>query len=609
MTRSAIRSGVVLLAALLTASLPAAAADSFYEDLLRSGKGALLDGRLDEAALELEIACFGFLDEPALLGEGLSHLALAQSRRGEAQALSAVIERLISLEEAHGGYSKANLDAATRSDVERLLGEQVPLDRLAALDAFQSLAERKDLEALMATDPETRRRTLEQRLIENPEDVQSLQLLADLELSAGNAAAALPRLDALVALSGGDTGSICRRFEAATQAGACDLVSQDLDSCPNDATTPEAAPQVLSCLIERSETERANLWVASLDPALRSTGKVRKLERQLERQITQQARAAERLAEADEQAPESVDPVVESPESEQIAEAATPTPQVTPAPRTMTAPQIEPMAEAETVDACAGLREAAKRNLCDELAPDNPECSDTLAEPKVARAVTECLVRAERWSDALGFLDGLPIQVSGLPKLRKLERQATRGLEKSVAESEASAAAEAPPSEATLSAAGPTLSSSPAAVEPEAEETAPISDPEPTAATAAPADELRSLRRQLNKANTTQELGTAYGAAVRFAREYPESSEAQFLAAEAAYRASQWDQAIRLFDAGGDPDATQPLLLFYKAVALFESGDAATARTYLERALPHLQKTAFVRAYEERIQAAARGAG
>jgi tetratricopeptide (TPR) repeat protein len=134
-------------------------------------------------------------------------------------------------------------------------------------------------------------------------------------------------------------------------------------------------------------------------------------------------------------------------------------------------------------------------------------------------------------------------------------------------------------------------------------------EPAAEAATAPPDDQLRALRRQLGRAATTQELALAVSGAVELAESYPASPAAQFLAAEAAYRTARWGEAVRFFEAGGDPDGSQPLLLFYKAVALFELGEADAALAYLERALPKLRKTDFVKSYAERIQAAAENAG
>ena len=79
----------------------------------------------------------------------------------------------------------------------------------------------------------------------------------------------------------------------------------------------------------------------------------------------------------------------------------------------------------------------------------------------------------------------------------------------------------------------------------------------------------------------------------------PASAEAQLLAAEIAYRARRFEEAVRYFDRGGEPPAGRPDLLFYRAVALYESGRRADAAEVLERALPSLRRTPFVEEIEE----------
>ena len=436
------------------------AADPFYIELLETGKQALRNGTPGEAALDLEIACFGFLDEPMLLADGLSHLALAQSRSGDDEGLGATLERLLTLEEGHRAYSEADIAAGTRNAVEQILAGELPAERLAEIEAFRPLAKRAELVALTAMGPDERRRVLTERLARDPDDVRSLQLLADLEVAEGNAAAALPHLDALVALSGGEPATVCRRFQAAIDAGDCSTSLGDLEACPEEARRVELAPRILQCMLDGDALERASRWAASLEPDVRSSAKTRRLVKQLDRRLA----AAERAASAT------------------IAET-----------------------------------DGAGHPEGDDIEPE--EDGDTAAAPEPATPA-------------------------------------------------------------------------------DAQSQAPVPDQRPSA------EQLRAARRQLEQARSSSDLGQALAVTAELADTYPDSAEAQFLAAEAAYRAAQWETAVRRFDAGGDPDTTQPLLLFYKAVALFETGDVTRAADYLQRALPHVRKTPFVRSYTEKIMAA-----
>jgi hypothetical protein len=81
----------------------------------------------------------------------------------------------------------------------------------------------------------------------------------------------------------------------------------------------------------------------------------------------------------------------------------------------------------------------------------------------------------------------------------------------------------------------------------------------------------------------------------------PAAREAQFLAAEIAYRLSLWNDALRYFERGGDPGVEQPERLFYLAVCLYETGDLEGAARTLRRCLPRIKRTPFVQSYASKI--------
>ncbi len=131
--------------------------------------------------------------------------------------------------------------------------------------------------------------------------------------------------------------------------------------------------------------------------------------------------------------------------------------------------------------------------------------------------------------------------------------------------------------------------------------------PPAAAAPAAPAPltpaELAKLAqaRQLLASSSPDDLGRALTLAREVADARPAAREAQHLAGEAAYRSARWREAATYFRRGGDPGDTQPELLFYLAVALYESGDRDAAATVLERSLPNLERTPYVDSYAKRI--------
>jgi hypothetical protein len=160
---------------------------------------------------------------------------------------------------------------------------------------------------------------------------------------------------------------------------------------------------------------------------------------------------------------------------------------------------------------------------------------------------------------------------------------------------------EAPPAaaEASLPAAGtPQAAAAPAAT--------PTATPPPPPRQLSAADEsaFARVRAQLAGATSPADVERAYTTAVQLAGRYPDEPRVQHLAAESAYRSSRWQEAVRHFRQGGDPGEDQPLLLFYLAVALWESGDHAAAADVLQRCDGRLRQTPFVEAYRRKILAA-----
>ncbi|HVR96934.1 MAG TPA: hypothetical protein VMW27_09985 [Thermoanaerobaculia bacterium] len=112
---------------------------------------------------------------------------------------------------------------------------------------------------------------------------------------------------------------------------------------------------------------------------------------------------------------------------------------------------------------------------------------------------------------------------------------------------------------------------------------------------------IAEVRRLLAGDGKSRDLKRAFELAREIADAHAGLQEVQHLAAEAAYRLSRWRDAAAYFRRGGEPGADQPELLFYMAVALYESGDKAAAAAALQRSLPNLQRTPYVDAYAKKI--------
>lgn len=110
-------------------------ADDFYLVRLQAGKAEAAAGRHYEAIEDFRIASFGFLDQPALLAEGLSRLALSQAAAGKNDDVDATLRRFVEIERRYGGWAQADLDAATRAAVTALVGKRLGPDAAKVLAA------------------------------------------------------------------------------------------------------------------------------------------------------------------------------------------------------------------------------------------------------------------------------------------------------------------------------------------------------------------------------------------------------------------------------------------------------------------------------------------
>jgi len=130
---------------------------------------------------------------------------------------------------------------------------------------------------------------------------------------------------------------------------------------------------------------------------------------------------------------------------------------------------------------------------------------------------------------------------------------------------------------------------------------APANPPAPRPLTDSERKQLDQARQLLGEPRPSKELRQAFELARSVADSHPDSKEAQHLAAEGAYRISRWSDAALYFRRGGDPGEEEPERLFYMAVSLYESGDAAAAATAFKRALPNLKRTPYVESYMRKI--------
>ncbi len=108
----------------------------FYGARLRAGREEARLGRHLEAVDDLQIACFGFLDEPPLLVEGLVRLALEQTAAGRSEDAAGTLARFTDVEGRFGVWWKANLEPETRAAFLRLLTAKIGAAGVKALPSL-----------------------------------------------------------------------------------------------------------------------------------------------------------------------------------------------------------------------------------------------------------------------------------------------------------------------------------------------------------------------------------------------------------------------------------------------------------------------------------------
>lgn len=436
------RALVTLLLLAATAGPTAGVVDPFYRNRMASGVRAFEQGNWEVAARQLRIACFGHLEEPASLVEGLIRLAVAEVHLGDEDAFRNVFARLVELEERFSAYGAAQLPVELRQQFEGLASRLVPSATLRSEPAFAAIADRADLERFSALPPEQRRAEIEARMEAEPDRAEWPIEMARIELQARRPAAALGWLDRLSA---------------------------------NDAALPPA-----TCLRQQAASEAGD---------------------------------------------------------------------------------------------------------CSQMDLGQPFCAGVPAS--VVEFRLQCLVDANLWSDAAGVIAGLDPEIRGRRRVARLERRVRDNFDGSIEDvSPAGVSPDTPPS-----------------VDPTAEEPAP--EIAPPAATASPAAadpaQLDDLRRRLDAAATRGELQALMSAAEDLASQNAESRRAWLLAAEIAYLLADWPAAVRHFDRAGDLRFDEARLAFYRAVALYESGDATAAADVLRPVVSRIESNSFVAGYIDRI--------
>jgi tetratricopeptide (TPR) repeat protein len=164
---------IILVAAFsYVGSSVAATGDGFYEQQLQAGKVDFQAHRISQAANELRIAAFGFLDRPQLLAEALIRLVVAQNALGLDADASKTLERFVEVEQRFAPYKSLGIEPQVKTAFENFALKSLSNDTVLSLPAFRRISVDAQLRRIAAL-PERKRigayRELAEHEPKNPE--------------------------------------------------------------------------------------------------------------------------------------------------------------------------------------------------------------------------------------------------------------------------------------------------------------------------------------------------------------------------------------------------------------------------------------------------------
>jgi len=248
----------------LLVALPAAAAiDPFYESLLRRGTDAFNRRDYQESARLLRIACFGLLEDPEELADGLTRLALAQAMSNDNDGFRETFGRLGEVEERFGAWSSAPTPESMRSALRRHASRLVPAATLQASPLTTAAAEQLG-DNLADLPPVERRKELVRRIADRPAEPQWRLALARLDLQEGRVAEAVRGAEAVLAGAPGNSAALFVRGLAFAAGERWQEAIADLAASGQASRRPEGAAAMIRCLLASGRTDQARNFASSL---------------------------------------------------------------------------------------------------------------------------------------------------------------------------------------------------------------------------------------------------------------------------------------------------------------------------------------------------------
>ena len=257
------------------------AADPFYERLFQDGTLAQENGAHGAAARKLRLACFGMLEQPALLAKCLTHLALAQASLEQEEDFLGTLGRILELERRFEAFSKAELTPRRRQEFESWLQRWASFESIADLPAFRGVAEAKRAQQLRELPIDERRLELDRRLALEPNHPRWRLMWAELEWQTGNYEAAAKAADGLLTRQPANTDARCVRGLANEKPGGCGGTTvADLTVCSSTWAEP-AAEARLRCSVASSQWQEAQEVFSAMPEQQQRKSEMRRLAKRI----------------------------------------------------------------------------------------------------------------------------------------------------------------------------------------------------------------------------------------------------------------------------------------------------------------------------------------
>ena len=211
---------------IMTRAWPARA-DDFYSDRLRAGKDDFRAKHFREAADELRIAAFGFLDDPPMLSESLVRLSLAQAAIQPPADFGPTLTRFLDVERRFGAFGKASIEPELRAEFQTLLAQHVSAQTLSEIPSLASMVETPD-QKIAKLAPREQERSLEAEADREPKSAKWPLALCRLALESGDAKMMQKWASRALAIEPENHEALAFRAHAFALRGNCDRAAADL---------------------------------------------------------------------------------------------------------------------------------------------------------------------------------------------------------------------------------------------------------------------------------------------------------------------------------------------------------------------------------------------